>query len=88
MLLAPNLAQQLLARKSVAGVSEKEFQQFKFGGSQFHLFIVLVNTAGGLIEAERTELETRSFRRALGVRRRRWALIRATSSRGLNGLVM
>lgn len=68
MLLAPNLAQQLLARKSVAGVSDKEFQQFKFSGSQFHLFIVLVNTAGGLIEAERTERNLGRFRRRLGFR--------------------
>ena len=62
MLLAPDLAQKLLARKSVPGMREKELQQFELGGRQFHLVFILIDAPRGLIETERTKRYFRRFR--------------------------
>ena len=66
MLLAPDLAQQLLARPRVPRMRDEKLEQLELGGGQFDFALILINAPRAEIHTERTGCELGLLR--LGVR--------------------
>ena len=84
-IVAPNLSQQLLAAKHSIRIVEKEAKQFEFVGSQHHLPPALCCPHPRKVHLDVAESNARHKARFFD--RRIAACTRASSSRGLNGLV-